>query len=97
MPQSLSHLLAATRATVMSGPGLTDPALRDQVAHGRPPADLEVLVEKIRDHAYTVTDEELKALGARYSEDQLFELIVAAAIGAAESRLTAALAALEQA
>lgn len=97
MPRSLSNLLAATRDAVINGPGVTDPSLRDQVAHGRAPADLEVLVRKIRDHAYTVTDEEVAVLRARYSEDELFDVIVAAAIGAAQDRLTSALAALEQA
>jgi alkylhydroperoxidase family enzyme len=67
------------------------------VAQGAPPPDLAVLVEKIRRHAYRVTDEDVNALRARYSEDQLFELIVAAALGAAEHRLERALAALEDA
>ena len=42
-----------------------------------------------------MTDEDIDALRARFSEDQLFEVIVAAALGAAEFRLTAALNALE--
>jgi hypothetical protein len=67
------------------------------VALGEPPADLAVLVGKIREQAYRVTDADLDALRARYSEDQLYEVIVAAALGAAEHRLRCAMAALEDA
>ena len=97
MPQPLSHLQAATRQAVVDGPGSTDSALRRQVASGQPPSELVILVQKIRDHAYKVTDDDMDALRAHYTEDQLFELMVAAAVGAAEYRLKAALAALEEA
>jgi len=72
-------------------------ALRDAIARGNPPPDLKVLVEKIRAHAYTVTDQDLDSLRTRYSEDPLFEIIVAAAFGAASDRLAAAHQALEDA
>ena len=88
-----SALQLATRRAAIDGPGRTDPALRQQVASGQPPPELTTLVRKIRDHAYTVTDRDIDALRARYSDDELCELIVAAAIGAAEDRLNAALAA----
>jgi len=42
-------------------------------------------------------DEEIAALQARYSDDQLFELIVSAAVGASRKRLMAGLKALEEA
>src|SRR5438034_7801380 len=92
-----SHLQAATRAAAIDAQGSTDNAVRRQVASGAPPPELAVLVQKIRDHAYRVTDADLDALRARYTEDQLFEVIVAAALGAAEDRLKAALAAVEAA
>ena len=97
MTQSFSRLEAATRRAVVDGPGSTDTTIRRQVASGQPPPELAVLVQKIRDHAYRVTDADVDALRGRYSEDQLFELIVAAALGAAEDRLKAAMAALEAA
>jgi alkylhydroperoxidase family enzyme len=97
MPPSFSDLQAATRHAVVDGPGSTDSTLRRQAASGQPPPELTALVQKIRDHAYKVTDDDMDALRARYSEDQLFELVVAAAVGAAEYRLQAALAALEDA
>jgi alkylhydroperoxidase family enzyme len=87
----LSELLAATRHAVLDGEGFTDVTVRRQVASGQPPAELAVLVQKIRDRAYTVTDDDVDRLRARYSEDALFEFIVAAALGAAGERVDAAL------
>ena len=95
MNTSLTELQAATRDAVVNGPGSTDPAVRRQVAAGQPPPELRLLVQKIRDHAYQVTDRDVESLRARYSEDELFEVVIAAAVGAAEYRLNAALAALE--
>jgi alkylhydroperoxidase family enzyme len=86
----------ATEAAVLRGPGRTDAALRQKVAQGTDvPAELAALVEKIGRHAYKVTDEDLAALRTRYSEDELFEIVVAAALGAATHRLDAGLRALE--
>ena len=97
MSDRLSQLLAATRHAVLDSAASTDTAVRRQVASGQPPPDLAVLVQKIRDCAYTVTDDDLDLLRTRYTEDQLFELIVAATIGAAGDRLHAALDAVERA
>jgi hypothetical protein len=94
---SLAALQRATHRAVMEGPGQTGASLRQQVALGQPPAELEALVRKIREHAYRVTDADVDGLRSRYSEDQLFEIIVAAAVGAAEHRLQRAMAALEDA
>ena len=93
----LSQLLAATRTAVLDGEGSVDTTVRHQVASGRPPSELAELVRKIRARAYTVTDDDVDRLRARYSEDQLFELIVAAAVGAAGERVHAALDAVERA
>ena len=95
VPHKLSHLLDATLHSVLEGPGFTDAAVRRLVASGQPPPDLTVLVSKIHDRAYAVTDDEVDALRTRYSEVQLFELMVAAAVGAAAARLKAALTALD--
>ena len=94
---TLAALQRATHHTVLEGFGHTDAALRQQVASGSAPPDLAPLVDKIRNHAHRVTDAEIDALRARYTEDQLFEIIVAAALGAAEHRLKRALAAVEKA
>ena len=71
--------------------------LRQAIAAGEPPAELATLVQKIRSRAYTVLDQDLDVLRSRYSEDQLFEIVVAAAFGAAGERLAAAHRALEEA
>jgi hypothetical protein len=95
MSQALAALQRATHQAVVDGPGRTDAALRQEVARGQAPPELAALVQKIRDHAYRVTDADLDALRVTYSEDQLFEIIVAAALGAAEHRLARALAAID--
>jgi alkylhydroperoxidase family enzyme len=52
-------------------------------------------LEKIRLHAYRVTDGDVQALkDAGYSEDQIFEHTVSAAVAAGLARLEAGLAAL---
>jgi hypothetical protein len=97
MDDHLGAAREATAAAVLRGPGTTSPELRQAVARGAPPQELAALVEKIRLHAYQVTDEDLAVLRDRYSEDQLFELVVAATLGAADLRLAAGLRALEEA
>jgi len=90
----LDALKEGTVAAVLRGPGTTSVELRQALAWGEPPEDLRVLVEKIRRHAYKVTDEDIAALRARYSEDQVFEIVVATIVGAADERLRAGLRAL---
>jgi len=97
MSDQLATLQRATHQTVVDGVGDSDASVRRQVALGQAPPELATLVQKIRDHAYRVTDADVDALRARYTEDQLFELIVAAALGAAEHRLQRALAVLQDA
>lgn len=97
MSEGHGELKDATAAAVLDGPGTTPAALRQAVARGEAPEDLRALVDKIRRHAYQVTDEDLAALGDRYTEDQIFEIVIAASFGAAEHRLRAGLRALEDA
>lgn len=77
----------------LRGPGDTDPARRTAIADGesdRSPA-LTAYLEKVRRHAYRVTDEEVLALlAAGHTEDEIFEITLSAAIGAARSRFQAA-------
>ena len=83
--------------SVLSGPGESDRAIRAAAADGAGlPPDLQTVVEKIHRHAYKVTDEDISRLQAKYSDDQLFEIIVSAALGASRQRLRAGLAALEE-
>ena len=92
-----AELRAATASALLQGAGATSAELRQAVAAGNPPPELMSLVRKIQSRAYTVTDQDLDELRSRYTEDQLFEIVVAAAFGAAQERLTAAQRALEDA
>ena len=59
---------------------------------------LRTLIRKVAENAYRVTDEDVAAARASgLSEDQIFEIVVCAAIGQATRQYDAALAALEAA
>ena len=80
----------------MRGAGESDPATRRAAAEGRgAPPELQALVDKIHRHAYKVTNEDIARLRDTYTDDQLFEIIVSAALGASRKRLLAGLEALE--
>jgi hypothetical protein len=84
-------------ARVLDGAGESDPALRRAAADGKGlPEDLQSLIDKIHAHAYKVTDDDLARLQPKYGDDQLFEIIVSAALGASRKRLFAGLDALEK-
>jgi alkylhydroperoxidase family enzyme len=58
---------------------------------GRPlPDGMEAYLEKVRLHAYAVTDADVDALRDRYSEDEIFEQTVAVAVASGLERLAAA-------
>jgi hypothetical protein len=97
MEDRFASLRNATASAVFDRDGETANELRRAVARGEAPPDLAPLVQKIRSRAYTITDRDLDALRGQYSDDQLFELIVAATFGAASERRAAALRALEEA
>jgi alkylhydroperoxidase family enzyme len=97
MGDRFEALKEATAAALLRGPGASPAELRQACARGDAPHDLRALVEKIDRHAYEVTDADVAALRAKYTEDQLFEIIVAAAFGAADRRLAVGLRALEEA
>jgi hypothetical protein len=83
---------------VLEGPAESDPAVRRAAAEARGvPSDLEPLVEKIHRHAYRVTDADIARLRRRHGDDEMFEIVVSAALGASRRRLMAGLEALEQA
>lgn len=88
--------VAALRAAVFESPGRVEPATRRAVGQRRDvPELLRAYVDKVHRHAYEVTDEDVDALEhAGYSQDQLFEITVSAAVGAGLSRLERGLSAL---
>jgi alkylhydroperoxidase family enzyme len=74
---------------LLDRPGSLDPAIRRAVGTGgEAPGAAAGYVEKVRLHAYKVTDADIEHLReAGLSEDHIFELTVAAAYGAARLRL----------
>jgi alkylhydroperoxidase family enzyme len=103
-------LVARVRESVLEGPGVTTPDLRQAVEEraaamsGRTgesgdssplSADLAEFADKVAGGAWRITDEEVAALlQSGYSEDEVFEVSVSAALGAASARLERGLAAL---
>jgi hypothetical protein len=63
---------------------------------GVEPAAVRTLIDKVANQAYKVTDEDVAAAKGAVSEDELFELVVCAAIGQATRQLDAALAAIAE-
>ena len=68
-------------------------ALREAAQPDRPaPDDFAAYLDKVRRHAYEVTDADVEALkAAGHSEDEIFEHSVSAAVAAGLERLDAAL------
>lgn len=85
----------ALRKAVFESDGEVDRLLRHAAGCNEGvPEDLRVYVDKVSRHAYTVTDEDVSAVKHTYTEDQLFEITVSAAVGAGLKRLEAGLSAL---
>ena len=89
-------------ASLLGSPGETDTSLRQavfdrvRVGNGEVPEKLRALLEKIADRPWTVSDEDItRLLQAGYSEDQIYELVLAAAAGAGMRRFEAGLRAME--
>ena len=93
-------LVEKTTHAVLNSPGVVDARTRWAVVHNREseiPADVASYVATVRQHAYRVTDDDVAGLArAGYSEDAIFELTVAAALGAALHRLERGLIALHE-
>jgi len=64
-------------------------ALREAARPDRPaPPEFGAYLDKVRKHAYTVTDADVQALkNAGFSDDEIFEQTVAAAVAAGLYRL----------
>jgi alkylhydroperoxidase family enzyme len=87
---------AALLRTVLTTAGHSGAAIREAAFHGGAlPATLAAYLEKVRTASFRVTDDDIKGLiEIGFSEDAIFELTVAAALGAADQRLHAGLSAL---
>jgi len=89
----------ALAARIVEGAGTSPHALRRAAFHNAnaglagPPS---AIVDKVARHADTVTGEDFAAAKASgLSEDQIFEIVVCAAVGQATRQYNAALAALD--
>jgi alkylhydroperoxidase family enzyme len=86
-------------ARILEGDGAASRAQRRAAFDDRAPAGpAGTLIRKVARHAHEVTDDDVAALrAAGLSEDQVFEVVVCAAIGEATRQYQATLAALEAA
>ena len=84
-----AHLVSALRAAVFDGVGVVDPAIRRAAGTGAAvPETWSAYVSKVRDASYRITDDDVWALrAAGCTEEEIFEITVAAATGAALQRL----------
>jgi hypothetical protein len=90
---------AALLARILQGDGTASREERRSAFDGAISATpLSTLVEKVARYAFKVTDEDVTAArSAGKSEDQVFEIVVCAAVGEAHRQHEAALAALDAA
>jgi alkylhydroperoxidase family enzyme len=84
---------------ILEGTGKASPSERRAAFNNSGLAELlSALVDKVARHADRIADEDITAATASgLSEDQVFEIVVCAAIGAATRQYDTALAALEAA
>ncbi len=95
----VSRAREALVTRILEGDGRASPAQR-RAAFAREGLDepLQTLVRKVAEHAHRVTDADVAAArAAGLSEDQVFKLVVCAAVGQASRQYDAALAALRAA
>jgi uncharacterized peroxidase-related enzyme len=90
------RLVANLRHTVLEAPARTDPATRAAAAAGDPlPEPWHSYAAAVRDRSYAVTGEDIDRLrAAGRTEDEIFEITVAAAVGAGLRSLDAGLRAM---
>jgi uncharacterized peroxidase-related enzyme len=90
------RLVADLRQSVLESPGKTDPAIRQSAATGESlPEPWKSYAAMVRAASYQVTDADVDRLkAAGHSEDEIFEITVAAAVGIALRSLDAGMRAL---
>jgi alkylhydroperoxidase family enzyme len=89
-----AHKMERLRYAVVAGPGSLAPDIRQAISEGAfSSSPLGAFARKVADHAFTVSDDDIRELHlARYSDDQIFEAAVSAALGAGLYRLERVLA-----
>ena len=93
----ITHARKTVIARILEGDGMSSVAQRRGAFDNAGLADpLRTFIEKVARHASKVTDADIAAVKASgVSEDQIFELVVCAAIGQAARQYDTALAALD--
>jgi alkylhydroperoxidase family enzyme len=86
------------RYAVFSGPGSLTPDIRQAISEGTDSSTpLGAFAQKVADHAFSVNDDDIRELHrAHYSDDQIFEAAVSAALGAGLYRLKQVLTVLHE-
>lgn len=94
-----AYEFADLRRSVVDGSGELDAGIRRAAFEGHAlPSSLEAYAAKVRECAYKVTDTDVAAMrAAGWSEEQIFELTMATALGAAMLRHDRARAAMTEA
>ena len=84
---------------LLAGPGMATPELRTKAFENRDlPDPLAALLDDVAKRSFHVTDGDFAAaLAAGVTEDQLFELVICAAVGESSRLYRAGLAALQAA
>jgi hypothetical protein len=93
----IAHNILITR--ILEGYGMTTPVQRRAAFdNDRLDEPLRSLVKKVARYAYRIADEDITSVKiSGFSEDQIFELIVCAALGQSNRQYESALAALDAA
>jgi hypothetical protein len=98
MTSTAARIRDAILRRILDGPAVSTPTARHAAFDNQSnPQGLSNLIDTVARHAWLVRDEhihEAKAAGA--SEDEIFELVVCAAVGQASRQHAAALAALDR-
>ncbi len=91
-------LVKAIEQRILTGPGIASAELRAKAfANSDLPEPLATLVEKVARRSFQVTDADFAAaLAAGLTEDQLFELVICAAVGESNRMYQAGLVALAE-
>lgn len=90
---------AVLEARIVEGAGQAPPAQRRAAFNNAGVSEaLAAIIDKVARHAYRVTDEDIAtARASGLSEDQIFEMVICAAVGQATRQYDTAMAALEAA
>lgn len=92
-------LVRAVEQRILTGPGMAPPDMRTKAFKNSDLNEpLSTLVDKVASRSFQVTDRDFAAaIAAGFTEDQLFELVICAAVGASSRLYQAGSAALAEA